>query len=125
MPARRPSAALYRQALSTVRDDATVLTNVLTGRPARAMINRVIREIGPMAGYVPAFPLASAALVPLRSKSEKAGREDFTPLWCGQSAGLGRALPAGELTVLLAQEALAKLGAGVGRNARDGAPSRM
>jgi nitronate monooxygenase len=102
---------LYRRALSTVRDDATVVTNVLTGRPARAMINRVIREIGPMAENVPAFPLAGAALAPLRSKSEKEGREDFTPLWCGQGAGLGRALPAGELTVLLAEEALAKLGA--------------
>jgi nitronate monooxygenase len=102
---------LHRQALKTAQDDQTVLTNVLSGRAARAIVNRIVRELGPMAEHAPAFPLAGAALAPLRSRSEPSGSDDFTPLWSGQAARLGRELPAGELTVRLAKRALAKLGA--------------
>jgi nitronate monooxygenase len=104
-------APLHRQALRTAHDDQTAITNVLTGRAARAIINRVVREVGPMAEHAPAFPRAAAALATLRAKSEASGSSDFTPLWSGQAARLGRELPAGELTKLLAEEALARLGA--------------
>ena len=102
---------LHRQALKTAQDDQTVLTNVLSGRAARAIVNRIVRELGPMTAHAPAFPLAGAALAPLRSGSETSGSDDFTPLWSGQAARLGQELPAGELTVRLAERALAKLGA--------------
>jgi nitronate monooxygenase len=102
---------LHRQALKTAQDDQTVLTNVLSGRAARAIVNRIVRELGPMTEHASAFPLAGAALAPLRSGSEPSGSDDFTPLWSGQAARLGRELPAGELTVRLAKRALAKLGA--------------
>src|ERR1700724_406016 len=102
---------LPRQALKTAQDDQTVLTNVLSGRAARAIVNRIVRELGPMTEHVSAFPLAGAALAPLRSGSEPSGSDDFTPLWSGQAARLGRELPAGELTVRLAKRALEKLGA--------------
>jgi nitronate monooxygenase len=102
---------LHRQVLKTAQDDQTVLTNVLSGRAARAIVNRIVRELGPMSEHAPAFPLAGAALAPLRSGSEPSGSDDFTPLWSGQAARLGRELPAGELTVRLAKRALAKLGA--------------
>jgi NAD(P)H-dependent flavin oxidoreductase YrpB (nitropropane dioxygenase family) len=71
------------------------------------LINRIAGELGPMAENAPPFPLAGAALAPLRAKSEAAGSDDFTPLWSGQAARLGRELPARELTALLAEEALA------------------
>jgi nitronate monooxygenase len=102
---------LHRQALKTAQDDQTVLTNVLSGRAARAIVNRIVRELGPMSEHAPVFPLAGAALAPLRTGSEPAGSDEFTPLWSGQAARLGRELPAGELTVRLAKRALAKLGA--------------
>src|SRR5258708_29009536 len=102
---------LHGQALKTAQDDQTVLTNVLSGRAARSIVNRIVRELGPMSEHAPAFPLAGAALAPLRSGSERSGSDDFTPLWSGQAARLGRELPAAELTVSLVKRALAKLGA--------------
>jgi nitronate monooxygenase len=100
---------LHRQALRKSKDNETVVTNVFTGRPARGIANRIIREVGPISDDAPEFPLAAAALLPLRSKSEKAGSNDFTPLWSGQAARLGRELPAAQLTKQLAQETLEKL----------------
>jgi len=101
--------ALHRQALKGARDNDTAITNVFTGRPARAIVNRFMREVGPMSDLAPKSPLAAATLTPLRAKSEMAGSADFTPLWSGQAARLGRGLPAGELTKQLAAEALEKL----------------
>ena len=100
---------LYRQALRGAKDNNTAITNVFTGRPARAIVNRFMREVGPMSDFVPKFPLAAATLAPLRAKSEMAGSADFTPFWSGQAARLGRELPAGEFTKQLAAEVLEKL----------------
>jgi nitronate monooxygenase len=95
----------HRAALSMASDEATVLTNVMSGRPARGFITRIVREIGPMSSEVPEFPLAAAAIAPLRAKAEAAGSGDFSPLWSGQAAALGFELPARELTKKLAAEA--------------------
>jgi nitronate monooxygenase len=103
-------SSLHRQSLRDAKDDATVVTNVFTGRPARGIANRLTREIGPMSSLAPAFPRAGGPLLPLRAKAEAAGSGDFSPLWSGQAAALGRELPAGELTRVLAKEALALLG---------------
>jgi nitronate monooxygenase len=100
---------LYRQALKDAKDNETALTNVFTGRPARAILNRFMREVGPMSDIAPGFPLAAAALAPLRAKSETAGSADFTPLWLGQAARLSRELPAANLTRQLAAETLENL----------------
>jgi nitronate monooxygenase len=100
---------VYQQALNAAKCDQTVITNVFTGRAARAILNRTVRELGPMAEDVPGFPLAANALQPLSAKSRAAGSGDFAPLWSGQAAPLGRRLPARELTRLLAAEALETL----------------
>lgn len=100
---------VHRAALRTAKDNDTALTNVFTGRAARGIINRLMREVGPMSSDAPAFPLASSALAPLRAQSEATGSGDFMPLWSGQAARLARELPAGELTKSLATEALARL----------------
>lgn len=99
----------HREALKTVADDGTILTNLMTGRPARGVINRLIREVGPISDVAPEFPLSAGALAPLRAKAEAQGSGDFSPMWAGQAAGLGRALPAGEVTRTLASEALERL----------------
>lgn len=108
-PEARLSPA-HRAALKSAADDATAITNVFTGRPARGIINRVMREVGPMSPDALAFPLAAAALAPLRAAAEATGSGDFTNLWAGQAARLARELPAAELTRTLAAEAAARLG---------------
>jgi len=100
---------IHRQALRSATDDQTTLTNIFTGRPARAIVNRFIREIGSLSDEVPEFPLASAAFAPLRQKAEQSGSGDFSPLWAGQAAHLARELPAGELTKTLARETMERL----------------
>jgi nitronate monooxygenase len=98
-----------RIALAEARDDATVITNVMTGRPARGVPNRVMREVGPISPDAPAFPHAATALGPLKAAAEKLGKVDFTNLWAGQALRLGREMPAAELTRALAASALARL----------------
>ena len=103
-PESRVSAAA-RAALAAASDDSTVITNVMTGRPARGVINRAMREVGPISADAPDFPHAATALAPLKAAAEKLGRVDFTNLWAGQAIGLGREMPAAELTRALAAEA--------------------
>lgn len=103
---------IHQAALRAARDDATALTNLFTGRPARGLMNRVMREVGPMSADAPAFPLAGGALAPLKAKAEAAGAADFTNLWAGQAAALSRryeGMGAGDLVARLAEDALARL----------------
>lgn len=81
----------------------TALTNLFTGRPARGIVNRLMRELGPLSGASPEFPLATAAIAPLRAKAEAAGSGDFSPLWSGANARGCKAVGAGELTEELAR----------------------
>lgn len=74
------TSAAHRAALRSPDRPATAVTNVFTGRPARGLVNRAMREI---ATQPPAFPLASAAMGPLRAAAEASGSTDFTPLWLG------------------------------------------
>jgi nitronate monooxygenase len=93
---------VHREALASPRARHTAVTNVFTGRPARAIVNRLVAELGPMSPFAPAFPLATAAVVPLRTKAESQGSGDFSPMWSGQNASGCRHIPAAELTVELA-----------------------
>ncbi|CAL78230.1 putative 2-nitropropane dioxygenase [Bradyrhizobium sp. ORS 278] len=99
-----------RAALAAASDESTVITNVMTGRLARGVANRVMREVGPVSPDAPAFPHAATALGPLKAAAEKQGKVDFTNLWAGQALPLGREIPATELTRTLAEQALARLG---------------
>lgn len=101
-------SALARVALAQASDETTVITNVMTGRPARGVANRVMREIGPISPHAPAFPHAATALGPLKAAAEKQGKVDFTNLWAGQAVRMGREMPATELTQALAGGALAR-----------------
>ena len=94
---------LHRAALQSDAARHTALTNCFTGRPARGIVNRVMRELGPISAAAPDFPLATAAIAPLRAAAEQAGRSDFTPLWCGQNASGCRSAPAADITRALAQ----------------------
>jgi len=76
---------LHRAALKSDAARMTAVTNLFSGRPARAIVNRLMRDLGPCNETVPAFPLAGAAVAPLRAKAESMGSTDFTPLWAGQN----------------------------------------
>ena len=101
------TSTVHRAALSSPRNEITAITNVMTGRPARGIVNRLIAEVGPLSDLAPAFPMAATAVTPLRTAGETAGSGEFSPLWAGQSAPLARSLGAAELTRTLASEAQA------------------
>jgi nitronate monooxygenase len=96
------TSPLHRRALQAEPVPDTVLTNRFTGRPARAIVNRLLRELGATADHMPDFPLPPAALAPLRAVAEQRGLDDFSSLWCGQNASGCRPVPAAEITRLLA-----------------------
>ena len=102
-------SAPHRAALKAAQSDGTALTNLMTGRPARGIVNRVMRELGPVSDAAPEFPLAAGALAPLRAKAESQGSGDFSPLWSGQAAALAQEMPARELTAKLVHDAQALL----------------
>ncbi|MFL9923588.1 nitronate monooxygenase [Herbaspirillum lusitanum] len=92
------TSKLHRAALASDAARHTALTNLFTGRPARGIVNRVMRELGPLSQSAPEFPLATSGIAPLRSKAEALGNSDFSPLWSGQNASGCKNLPAAELT---------------------------
>ena len=96
------TSALHRAALQTDAARHTALTNVFTGRPARGIVNRIVRELGPISPLAPAFPLAVSGMAPLRAMAEARGSSDFSPLWAGQNVSGGKAVPAAQLTRELA-----------------------
>jgi len=67
-------------------------------------VNRIMKELSPISTAVPAFPLATAAIAPLRAKAESRGCGDFSPLWSGQNASGCKEVSAGQLTRELATE---------------------
>jgi nitronate monooxygenase len=99
------TSAVHRAALKTATDDGTAFTNLLSGRPARGLINRVMAELGPISRDAPAFPTAGAALAPLKAKAEAEGRSDFSSVWSGQAASLAVEEPAADVTRRLWAEA--------------------
>jgi nitronate monooxygenase len=96
------TSAVHRKALKSEAARHTALTNLFTGRPARGIVNRVMREKGPLNPAVPQFPLATSAIAPLRAAAEARGSGDFSPLWSGENASGCREIPAGQLTRELA-----------------------
>lgn len=103
------TSPLQRAALKQANDNSTTLTNVFTGRPARGILNRYMREVGPMSADTPQFPLALGASAPLRSAAEARGSGDFTPLWSGQAPTFAREMPTAALMARFVAETQAVL----------------
>jgi nitronate monooxygenase len=97
------TSAIHRKALQSPAARHTALTNLFSGRPARGIVNRVIRELGAINPSAPAFPLATAAIAPLRAHWEAQGNGDFSPLWSGQNASGCHSLRATAITEALLQ----------------------
>lgn len=97
------TTALHRAVLQSPAARHTALTTLFTGRPARGIMNRLMRELGPLNPAAPAFPMATSAIAPLRARAESQGHTDFTPLWSGQNASQCSNAPAAEVTCALAR----------------------
>lgn len=98
------TSAVHRAALKSDAAHQTTLTNVFTGRPARSIVNRAVQTLGPIHPNAPAFPLAAAAMAPLRAGFEEQGLGDFSPLWAGQNVSGCQDIPAADLTRALTGE---------------------
>ena len=96
------TSAVHRAALQGDGATQTALTNLFSGRPARGIVNRLMRELGPLSALPPAFPSAVNAIAPLRAAAEQAGKGDFSPLWAGQDTSGCRSIPAAQLVRELA-----------------------
>jgi nitronate monooxygenase len=92
------TSAVHRAALKSSAAAHTAVTNVFTGRPARGIVNRLVREQGPMSPVAPPFPQAASAVQPLRAIAEARGSGDFSPMWAGQNATGCREIAAADLT---------------------------
>lgn len=98
---------LQYAAMSGDANPVTALTNVLSGRPARAVVNRAIKELGPLTEDAPPFPKALGAIGPIKQAAESKGRADFSAHYCGQAAYLGCRTGAAQLVRDLSAAALA------------------
>ena len=97
------TSALHRQALMSDAAKHSALTNLFSGRPARGIVNKFMRDFGPLNPEAPAFPLATSAVAPLRAAAEAKGQSDYSPLWSGQNASDCEALPAADIAHKLLQ----------------------
>jgi nitronate monooxygenase len=109
--------AAYKEAIFAASGADTRLTRAFSGKPARGIVNRVMREVDAAADGMPdvilPFPRQNALTRPLRAAAAKAGRSEFLSLWAGQGLGLARREPARALVERLAREvdaALERLG---------------
>ena len=97
------TSPVHRAALKGDMARNTALTNIFSGRPARAIVNRLVKELGPINRHAPVFPLAMAASAPLRARAESMGSGDFSPLWAGQNVSGCKEVPAAVLTLELTE----------------------
>jgi nitronate monooxygenase len=103
-----PEAATHpehRRALALARPEDTTVTTIFSGRPARALRNRLVAESTPAdeADALP-FPLQLSMTAPL-GEPDLPARDGFRAMWTGQGVGLTRPMPAGELVAQLVEEA--------------------
>lgn len=97
--------AAYRDALKSEKAAQTRLTKVLSGRPARGIVNRLISFGEESDSPGPAdYPVAYDAAKRLNAAASKKGHHEFAAHWAGQGAPLARELPAAELVSLIMQE---------------------
>jgi nitronate monooxygenase len=119
------TSAVHRAALAGPVEGVgphTEVTAAFTGRPARALVNRWVRESPQVRDRLPPFPLAAGALAGLRQASEAAGRGDFSPLWAGQNTRACRTVPAAQIVAELADGFGDPVSGSAGSHARPSQP---
>jgi nitronate monooxygenase len=106
------ASSVHKEALLNSREDDTRITEKFSGKPARGLANRFMREMADKPQL--AFPAQNSVTSKLRQASAKAGKPDFVAMWSGQAAPLARALPAAELVSVIERETIDALRATAG-----------
>jgi nitronate monooxygenase len=101
--------AVHKQHLLAAREDTTLITEKFSGKPARGLANRYMREMNGSDAPQLAFPAQNTLTGALRAASAKAGNPDFVSMWAGQAAPLSRELSAAQLVITLEHETLEAL----------------
>lgn len=96
--------AAYRAQLLSERAEHTRVTAIFSGRPARGIVNRSHREIGPHAAELAGYPQAYSAAKALHAAAAAQDCHEFAPYWAGTGAHRSRALPAAQLVATLMHE---------------------
>jgi len=96
------TSQLHRAAIKSAKAEHTALTNIFSGRPARGIVNRAMKELGYISPKAPEFPYAAVEMAQLRGPAEQLNSDDFSPLWCGQNTSGCKEISARELTLQLA-----------------------
>ena len=96
----------HKDALLAAREDDTRITEKFSGKPARGLTNRFMKEMTAQQAPQLAFPAQNSITGKMRQAAAKAGRPEFIALWAGQAVALSRALPAAELVAKLEAEAI-------------------
>ena len=96
---------MHREALASADAAQTLVTTLFTGRPARGIPNRLMRDLGAMNPAAPPFPHAGIALAPLKAAAEAQGDAAFSSLWAGQASLLAEPMDAGQRIAALAADA--------------------
>jgi nitronate monooxygenase len=96
----------HKDALLAAREDITSITEKFSGKPARGLANRFMREMNSRDAAQLAFPAQNSVTGKLRAAAAKAGNPDFLALWAGQGLAMSRALPAAELIARLEAESI-------------------
>jgi nitronate monooxygenase len=96
----------HKESVLGSKEDATLVTEKFSGKPARAIANRFLREMHERAAPQLPFPAQNALTVKLRAAAAQADKPDFVAMYAGQAASLSRALPAAALIAALEAETL-------------------
>jgi nitronate monooxygenase len=107
--AEAATSEAYRQALLNAREDQTRITRAFSGRPARGIVNRFMKEVeidhaDDADDPILPFDLQNPLTRPLRTAAAKQGRAEFLSLWAGQGVRMARRQSAPELVARLARE---------------------
>ena len=100
---------IHKDSLLAARDDTTMITEKFTGKPARGLANRYMREMQERDAPQLAFPAQGTLSGPLRAAAGKAGNPDYLAMWAGQAAALSREMSAAQLVITLEHETLEAL----------------
>jgi nitronate monooxygenase len=103
------ASSAHKAAILAAEDDTTLITEKFSGKPARGIVNRYMRELAPHEDSLPDFPLMNTLTAPLRKAGAESGNPDFLALWSGQAVGLNRRGSVGELVERMVAEAQAAM----------------
>jgi len=93
-----------RAAMACAQASDTCVTRVYSGRPARCIVNTMVRRLLPHEIEIAPYPVQIALTAPIRQAASTNDQADYLFLLAGQGVSAVRALPAAQLMALLVQE---------------------